>query len=67
MNVYYLNVLEDYFNEQRNPNEVVKGIYKVIANYAKAVSSENLEEMQSDVAFLQMLAECFDAVTEAKE
>lgn len=68
MNVEYdLQPLQDFFNEQSSPEEVVAHLYKLMANYAKSVSVEHFEEMQCDISFLCLFTEYVDSVSVVKK
>lgn len=66
MVTYDLQPLQDYFNEQSTPKEVVSSLYRLMTNYAKSVDAEHFEEMQNDIAFLSFFTEYVDAVEPKK-
>lgn len=63
---YDLQPLQDYFNNQAEPKEVVLSLYRLMANYAKSVDAEHFEEMQNDIAFLSFFTEYVDSVEPIK-
>ena len=66
MPMYDLQPLQDYFNDQSTPEEVVAHLYKLMANHAKSVDKEHFEEMQDDISFLSLFVEYIDFVSEMK-
>ena len=66
MITYDLQPIQDFFNEQADPKEVVSSMYRLIANYAKSVDAEHFEEMKNDIAFLSFFTEYVDAVEPMK-
>ena len=66
MPMYDLQPLQDYFNDQSTPEEVVAHLYKLMANYAKSVDKEHFEEMQDDISFLSLFVEYIEFVSEMK-
>ena len=63
---YDLQPLQDYFNNQAEPKEVVLSLYRLMTNYAKSVDAEHFEEMQNDIAFLSFFTEYVDSVEPMK-
>lgn len=66
MVTYDLQPIQDFFNEQSTPKEVVSSLYRLMANYAKSVDAEHFEEMQNDIAFLSFFTEYVDSVEPMK-
>lgn len=66
MITYDLQPIQDYFNNQAEPKEVVSSLYRLMTNYAKSVDSEHFEEMQNDISFLSLFTEYMDSVEPMK-
>ena len=66
MVTYDLQPIQDYFNNQAEPKEVVSSMYRLIANYAKSVDADHFEEMQDDICFLSLFVEYIDSVSIVK-